>query len=217
MADASRPFAARRLSARQPGAWRILAPLQRHRRGGGDGIGPDAGGFRCDARRRGDDLSASSRPNSRSSGPTGRFRPDASRRSIAPTISITASRWSNASGSRRRDPGLRRCATYLTGKPFEAWSQGAAQFAALETLEPKSHKPYLRAHLYPARFVYSFMTGRMGSNDAAVEWLQRPRAAGARRGADCAKRSTAAALPPIRTCCFPRAQGCRARSRPAPR
>lgn len=69
-------------------------------------------------------------------------------------------------------PGLSDVRAYLIGKPFEAWSQGAAQFAALETLEPKSHKPYLRAHLYPARFVYSFMTGRMGSNDAAVEWLK---------------------------------------------
>jgi predicted nucleotidyltransferase len=69
-------------------------------------------------------------------------------------------------------PGLAEVRAYLTGKPFEAWSQGAAQFAALETLEPKSHKPYLRAHLYPARFVYSFMTGRMGSNDAAVDWLK---------------------------------------------
>jgi predicted nucleotidyltransferase len=69
-------------------------------------------------------------------------------------------------------PGLAEVRAYLTGKPFEAWMQGAAQFAALESLEPKSHKPYLRAHLYPARFVYSFMTGRMGSNDAAVAWLQ---------------------------------------------
>ena len=69
-------------------------------------------------------------------------------------------------------PGLAEVRAYLTGKPFEGWSQGAAQFAALETLEPKSHKPYLRAHLYPARFVYSFMTGRMGSNDEAVEWLK---------------------------------------------
>jgi predicted nucleotidyltransferase len=69
-------------------------------------------------------------------------------------------------------PGLAEVRTYLTGKPFEAWTQGAAQFAALERLEPKSHKPYLRAHLYPARFVYSFMTGRMGSNDAAVAWLK---------------------------------------------
>jgi predicted nucleotidyltransferase len=69
-------------------------------------------------------------------------------------------------------PGLAEVRAYLTGKPFEAWAQGAAQFAALERLEPKSHKPYLRAQLYPARFVYSFMTGRMGSNDAAVAWLQ---------------------------------------------
>jgi predicted nucleotidyltransferase len=69
-------------------------------------------------------------------------------------------------------PGLAEVRGYLIGKPFEGWAQGAAQFAALETLDPKSHKPYLRAHLYPARFVYSFMTGRMGSNDAAVEWLR---------------------------------------------
>jgi hypothetical protein len=69
-------------------------------------------------------------------------------------------------------PRLGEVRTYLTGKPFEGWSQGAAQFAALDTLEPKSHKPYLRAHLYPARFVYSFMTGRMGSNDDAVGWLK---------------------------------------------
>ena len=69
-------------------------------------------------------------------------------------------------------PDIAEVRAYLTGKPLQAWSQGAAQFAALEALEPKSHKPYLRAHLYPARFVYSFMTGRMGSNDAAVEWLR---------------------------------------------
>jgi predicted nucleotidyltransferase len=68
-------------------------------------------------------------------------------------------------------PGLAEVRSYLTGKPFETWSQGAAQFAAIDTLEPKSHKSYLRAHLYPARFVYSFMTGRMASNDHAVAWL----------------------------------------------
>jgi hypothetical protein len=69
-------------------------------------------------------------------------------------------------------PGLAEIRAYLTGKPFEAWTQGAAQFAALEKLDPKSHKAYLRAHLYPARFVYSFMTGRMESNDTAVAWLK---------------------------------------------
>jgi predicted nucleotidyltransferase len=69
-------------------------------------------------------------------------------------------------------PGLEEVRRYLAGKPFEAWAQGAAQFAALDALEAKSHKPYLRAHLYPARFAYSFLTGRMGSNDTAVEWLK---------------------------------------------
>jgi predicted nucleotidyltransferase len=69
-------------------------------------------------------------------------------------------------------PGLTEVRSYLCGKPFEAWRQGAAQFAAAETLEPKSHKPYLRAHLYPARFAYGFMTGRMASNDDAVAWLE---------------------------------------------
>ncbi|HZO47717.1 MAG TPA: hypothetical protein VFB68_17600, partial [Xanthobacteraceae bacterium] len=69
-------------------------------------------------------------------------------------------------------PGLAEVRAYLAGKPFQGWTQGAAQFAVLERLEPKSHKPYLRAHLYPARFVYSFMTGRMESNDTAVAWLK---------------------------------------------
>jgi predicted nucleotidyltransferase len=69
-------------------------------------------------------------------------------------------------------PDLAEVRSYLCGKPFEAWRQGAAQFAAAEKLEPKSHKSYLRAHLYPARFVYGFMTGRMASNDDAVAWLK---------------------------------------------
>lgn len=69
-------------------------------------------------------------------------------------------------------PDLDEIRAYLCGKPFAAWAQGAAQFAAAPVLEAKSHKPYLRAHLYPARFVYSFMTGRMASNDDAVAWLK---------------------------------------------
>ena len=47
----------------------------------------------------------------------------------------------------------------------------ARRFAAAETLEPKDHKAYLRTLLYPARFCYSWMTGRMGSNDDAVAFL----------------------------------------------
>jgi predicted nucleotidyltransferase len=68
-------------------------------------------------------------------------------------------------------PSLEEIRGYLCGRPFGSWAQAAAQFAALDILAPNTHKPYLRAHLYPARFVYSFMTGRMGSNDDAVEWL----------------------------------------------
>ncbi len=68
-------------------------------------------------------------------------------------------------------PHLAEIRDYLCGRPFTAWQQGAAQFAASDMLEPKAHKAYLRAHLYPARFVYSFMTGRMASNDDAVAWL----------------------------------------------
>ena len=60
---------------------------------------------------------------------------------------------------------------YLRGQPFEAWAANAAKFAALETLEPANHKPYLRAQLYPARFVYSWETGRIASNDDAVAYL----------------------------------------------
>jgi len=61
---------------------------------------------------------------------------------------------------------------YLGGAPFETWASNAARFAAWEALEPENHKPYLRAHLYPARFVYSWMTGRIASNDVAVAFLQ---------------------------------------------
>jgi predicted nucleotidyltransferase len=68
-------------------------------------------------------------------------------------------------------PGLGEIRAYLSGKPFENWMEAAAQFAALDTLEPKSHKSYVRVLLYPARFIYSYMTGRIASNDDAVEWL----------------------------------------------
>ena len=60
-------------------------------------------------------------------------------------------------------------------EPFETWAGNATAFAALEKLEPDNHKPYLRAHLYPARLVYSWMTGRMASNDDAVAFVDRHR------------------------------------------
>ena len=60
---------------------------------------------------------------------------------------------------------------YLRGAPFANWADRARSFAAAETLEPKDHKEYLRTLLYPGRFYYSWMTGLMGSNDAAVAFL----------------------------------------------
>ena len=38
-------------------------------------------------------------------------------------------------------------------------------------LDAIDHKPYLRAHLYPARFAFSWLTGRMVSNDDAIAFL----------------------------------------------
>jgi hypothetical protein len=48
----------------------------------------------------------------------------------------------------------------------------ATRFASLDTLPSAEQKPYLRALLYPARFVLSWMTGSMASNDDAVAFLR---------------------------------------------
>jgi predicted nucleotidyltransferase len=53
------------------------------------------------------------------------------------------------------------------------WTETAHRFAAAAALEPKDRKAYLRTLLYPARFCYSWLTGRMGSNDEAVAFLAR--------------------------------------------
>jgi hypothetical protein len=68
-------------------------------------------------------------------------------------------------------PSLQEIRNYLSGEPFANWSQSASHFAASETLAPKDHKAYLKAHLYPARFLYSWSTGRIGSNDEAAALL----------------------------------------------
>jgi predicted nucleotidyltransferase len=60
---------------------------------------------------------------------------------------------------------------YLAGAPFGSWSTAARRFAGAEVLEPQDRKAFLRALLYPARFCYSWTTGRMGSNDEAVAFL----------------------------------------------
>jgi predicted nucleotidyltransferase len=60
---------------------------------------------------------------------------------------------------------------YLADAPFANWRASARRFASAEILEPQDRKAFLRTLLYPARFCYSWMTGRMGSNGEAVAFL----------------------------------------------
>jgi hypothetical protein len=54
------------------------------------------------------------------------------------------------------------------GAPFTNWTENAHRFAGMDALTPGDHKDFIRTLLYPARLVYSWSTGRMGSNDDAV-------------------------------------------------
>ena len=72
-------------------------------------------------------------------------------------------------------PTLEEIRQYLRGATLATWVDRALSFAAAENLEPKDHKIYLRTILYPGRFYYSWMTGRIGSNGNAVAFLnERP-------------------------------------------
>lgn len=75
-------------------------------------------------------------------------------------------------------PTLEEIRAYLRGAPFANWAERARAFAHAAALDPKDRKPYLRALLYPARFCYGYITGRMGSNDDAVAFLQEQPQAG---------------------------------------
>jgi predicted nucleotidyltransferase len=68
-------------------------------------------------------------------------------------------------------PTLQDIRAYLGGAPFANWGASAAHFACLDRLDANERKSYLRALLYPARFIYSWMTGGMASNDDAVTFL----------------------------------------------
>jgi hypothetical protein len=69
-------------------------------------------------------------------------------------------------------PTLAEIHDYLRGAPFADWVERARGFAAARALAPQERKAYLRALLYPGRFCYSWLTGRMGSNDEAVAHLR---------------------------------------------
>jgi predicted nucleotidyltransferase len=68
-------------------------------------------------------------------------------------------------------PSMDAVRTYLRGQPLEGFGEQVRRFAAMTSLGPADQKPYLRTLLYPARFFYSWMTGKMASNDTAVAFL----------------------------------------------
>jgi predicted nucleotidyltransferase len=70
-------------------------------------------------------------------------------------------------------PTLAEIRDYLRGGPLERWGEQSRSLRELSALGPNDHKPYLRSLLYPARFLYSWRTGAMASNDDAVEFLRR--------------------------------------------
>jgi hypothetical protein len=83
----------------------------------------------------------------------------------------------------------------IRGAPFAGWKERARGFAGAETLAPKDRKAYLRAPLYPGRFCYSWLTGRMGSNDRIVAHLRKkPPGASRAAGTDRRLRRTACRL-----------------------
>ena len=69
-------------------------------------------------------------------------------------------------------PTLDEIRTYLAGAPFAGWFASARQFAEKSELGSNEHKSYLRTLLYPARFIMSWRTGRIASNDEAVAFLR---------------------------------------------
>jgi len=75
-------------------------------------------------------------------------------------------------------PSMEEIQRYLGDAPFANWTDSARRFATAGILDPKDRKAYLRTLLYPARFCYSWMTDRMGSNDDAVAFLRNTPPAG---------------------------------------
>jgi predicted nucleotidyltransferase len=69
-------------------------------------------------------------------------------------------------------PTLDEIHVYLSGAPFANWTENAHRFAGMTALAPGDHKLFIRTLLYPARLVYSWSTGLMGSNDDAVKFTR---------------------------------------------
>jgi predicted nucleotidyltransferase len=74
-------------------------------------------------------------------------------------------------------PSIDDVRTYLRGQPLDSWRGQIARVTALPALDDTTRRPYIRALLYPARFIYSWHAGRMASNDDAVAFVhQHPQA-----------------------------------------
>ncbi len=89
-------------------------------------------------------------------------------------------------------PSLEEIRDYLRGAPFANWASRAREFADAAALDAKDRKAYLRALLYPARFCFSYTTGRMASNDDAAAYLHQHTPSGLDLDFD----RTGAAMPP---------------------
>jgi hypothetical protein len=69
-------------------------------------------------------------------------------------------------------PTVSEVRAYLRAEPLRSWAQSVLRFNALEELAVEDYKRYLRTVLYPARFLYSWDTGKVASNDDAVAYLK---------------------------------------------
>lgn len=69
-------------------------------------------------------------------------------------------------------PGPDEIRAYLRGTPFQQWAGRGSRFATQSALAPADRKTYLKTHLYPARFAYSWLTGTIASNDDAIAYLR---------------------------------------------
>jgi hypothetical protein len=77
--------------------------------------------------------------------------------------------WSGGASPAR--PSLSEIRAYLAAKPFRNWSQQVSRLNDLD--QPiDDHKRYLRTLLYAARFLYSWETGNVVSNDGAVSYVE---------------------------------------------
>ena len=68
-------------------------------------------------------------------------------------------------------PTLDEIRTYLKADPLRNWSSEVTRLSSLPDLAARDRKSYLRALLYPARFLYSWETGKVASNDDAVAYI----------------------------------------------